>query len=283
MSIRVLSQAPAELTRDRLRRLGEGIGKVVYASEHWVVKRQRSSSEVLALIALWKLLRRVERLLPGSLGKRSLENPGRQIHFLRMIVQAFMLIVPRSVWFATHIGEMWKVHRAHDERGHELAETRLAGEALVAERIAFPPVRVRVGGWPGWVLASEATERVEATLHARLIDLARAGRFDDVEAWLDRFLSLRPEGWRRGVFSLDSHLKNFGVIGDRIVLIDPGGLTGSWEEVERRLCYEEVVREPHIQLGLGPVLGARPDLAQRFNARWKALVNREAVRRHWPA
>ncbi len=280
---RTLPHAPAELTLGRLTRLGEGVGKVVYASENWVVKRDRSPSEILALIALWKFLRKIERLLPGRLGERLLEKPSRQIHALRMLVQGFMGVVPRSVWFATHIGEMWRVHRSRDERGEILARSRLAGESLTPERVQFPPARVNVGGWPGWLTVSEATERVDATLHERLMELARAGRFEELEEWLDRFLELRPEGWRRGVFSVDAHLKNFGVHRNRIVLIDAGGLTDDWVEIESRLTFEEVVNEPHIQLGLGAVLGARPDIADRFNKRWKAVVNRSEVRRHWPA
>ena len=55
---RAIAHAPEELTRDRLKRLGEGIGKVVYASEHWVVRRERSPREVVALIILWKVLRK---------------------------------------------------------------------------------------------------------------------------------------------------------------------------------------------------------------------------------
>ncbi len=280
---RFLSHAPGELTHGRLVRLGEGVGKVVYASQNWVVKRDRSPSEILALIALWKSIRKIEHLLPGRLGERLLEKPSRQIRLLRVLVQGFTLVVPRGVWFASHIGEMWRVHRSRDERGEILARSRLAGEFLTPERIQFPPVRVKVGGWPGWLTVSEATERVEATLHQRLLDLARARRFEELESWLDRFLELRPEGWRRGVFSIDSHLKNFGVHENRIVLIDAGGLTDDWAEIESRLTFEEVVKEPHIQLGLGAALGARPDIADRFNKRWKALVNRSEVRRHWPA
>ena len=37
--LQLLLHAPADLTSGRVRRLGEGINKVVYASEHWVVKR----------------------------------------------------------------------------------------------------------------------------------------------------------------------------------------------------------------------------------------------------
>ena len=55
---RVLLHAPPELTAGRLKRLGEGIGKVVYASEHWVIKRPRTPSEIVALILLWKILPR---------------------------------------------------------------------------------------------------------------------------------------------------------------------------------------------------------------------------------
>ncbi len=278
---RVLPDAPPELTQGRLRRLGEGIGSVVYASEHWVVRRERSVNEVLALIILWKVLRGIARFLPA--GERLLKRPSKRIRLLRVLTQALLLVVPRSLWFMSHIGEMWKMYRRRDVRGESLARRYLTGTSLVPERVTFPPARVKVGGWPGWLTVSEATERVEATLHHRLDELAHAGRFEQVEEWLDRFLELRQAGWQRGLYSMDAHLKNFGVSGDRVVLIDTGGLTDRWEEIESHLCFEEVVAQPHIQLGLGAVLAQRPDLAERFNIRWKAIVNRDAVRRHWPA
>ncbi len=81
---------------------------------------------------------------------------------------------------------------------------------------------------------------------------------------------------------MDPHLKNFGVIGDRVVLIDAGGLTDQWADVESHLCFEDVAAEPHIQLGLGGVLGACPDIAERFNSRWRSIVNAESVKLHWP-
>jgi len=42
------------------------------------------------------------------------------------------------------------------------------------------------------------------------------------------------------------------------------------------------VAQPHIQLGLGQLLGGRSDIAERFDARWKATVNTDVVRGHWP-
>ncbi len=279
---RVLSHAPAELTRDRLERLGEGIGKVVYASEHWVVKRQRSPSEVIALIVIWKLFRSLAHHLPVRVGHRLLERPSKRLRLLRIFVQAVVLILPRSLWLTTHIGEVLFLYRSRDRRGERLAKTHLAGTGLVPERVTFPPTRVRVGGWPGWLTVCEAVERVEATLHQRLAELARAGRCDDIELWLNRFLELRQAGWQRGLFSVDAHLKNFGVTGDRIVLLDPGGLTDSWTEIESRLTFEEVVSEPHIQLGLGGILGGCPAVATRFNDRWRDIVNAGTVLHHWP-
>ncbi len=268
---RILLRPPEELCDQKLRRIGEGIGKVVYASDHWVVKRERSNREVIALIVLWKMLRPVRRLLPSRL-----------LRFLRVLVQSVMVIVPKSVWFESHVGELWRNYRRADIRGEYLAQAHLSGSGLVPEQISFPPARVRVGGWPGWLIASEASERVEATLHERLAQLSRQQRFEEVELWLDRFLALRQAGWQRGVFSVDAHLKNYGVTGERVVLLDPGGLTNRWSDIEKRLTFEDVVGEPHIQLGLGPALGARPDIAERFNARWKAIVNRAGVRAHWP-
>jgi hypothetical protein len=278
----VLAHIPDELTAGRLIRLGEGIGKVVYASEHWVVKRKRSPSQIVALILLWKVLRKFAHLLPAHLGEKLLRRPSRLIRFLRVLTQSVMVIVPKSIWLTTHIAGVWKAYRLRDLRGEKLAQAHLAGTTLIPKRVIFPPARVDIGGWPGWLTVHEATERVDATLQQRLAELARAGEFEDLENWLDRFLDLRQSGWQRGLFSLDAHLQNFGVCGERIVLLDSGGLTADWSEVESRLSHEEVVSEPHVQLGLGPVLASRPDIAERFNSRWKAVVNRARVRDHWP-
>jgi hypothetical protein len=278
----LLPHAPVELTRGRLRRLGEGIGKVVYASDHWVVKRERSPSEILALIAIWRAVRRFEHLLPGRFAKRLLEKPSRQLRFLRVLVHAFMLIVPKGAWYSNHLGSIWRTYHKRSKSGEKLSRRYLAGTPLVPASVTFPPTWVNVGGWPGWLCVCEATERVETTLHQRLVDLAGQSRFEELETWLDRFLELRKSGWELGLFSTDAHLKNFGVTGDRIVLLDSGGLTDKWRDIEDRLSFEEVVTEPHIQLGLGAVLGARPDIAHRFNTKWKELVSRSGVRSHWP-
>ncbi len=277
----VLARAPEDLTRGRLVRLGEGINKVVYASDHWVVKRERHPSEIIALICVWKVLRRLDRYLPGGLGRRLLEKPGKQIRLLRLIFQSVVLLIPRSVWLATHIGSLWMWHSSREVEGQKLADTYLAETQLMPERVAFPPTRVKVGGWPGWLVVSEATERVESTLRDRINDLARALRFDEIELWLDRFLELRRSGWQRGVFSLDPHLKNYGVMGDHVVLLDAGGLADNWQDIEKQLGFQAESASPHELLGLEMTLRDRPDIAQRFDARWRATVNPEAVRNHW--
>lgn len=279
---RILPRAPQELTGQTLGRLGEGIGKVVYASQHWVVKRERTPLEILALIMVWKLLRSLERHLPGDFARRMLQHPSRQIRFLRLIAHAIVLVLPRGLWFTSHAGEMWRLYRRRDRRGEGLARQHLAGTKLMPEVVTFPPEKVRVGGWPGWLMVSEATERVEATLYQRLSELASAGRYDEMERWLARLLDTRRMGWQHGVFSIDSHLKNYGVSGDRIVLLDAGGLTNCWHEIESRLNYEDEVEQPHLQLGLGFVLHDRPDVAGRLNRRWKSVVNRDEVARNWP-
>jgi hypothetical protein len=280
---RVLPHAPPELTQGRLRRIGEGIGKVVYASDHWVIKRERTASEIVALIAIWKVVRRTERVLPGRLGQRLLQAPSRQLRLLRVLTQGVLRFVPRGFWYMTHLHEVWKTHITRDAQGEELAREHLLGTQLVPERIAFPPVQVRVGGWPGHLTVDEATERVEATLLDRIESLARAGDWERVEWWLGRLLETRQTAWRLGLFSVDAHLKNFGVTEDRVVLIDPGGLTNRWEDVQERLLFEETVAAPHVRLGLGRILAARPDIAKRFNAKWKETVCVEGVLRHWPA
>jgi hypothetical protein len=277
-----LPHAPAELTRGRLRRIGEGIGKVVYASDHWVVKRERSPSEILALIALWKVVRKTERIVPGRFGERLLARPSRQIRLLRVLMQGVLAVVPQGLWYMTHIREAWHVYSAREGRGEELEREILHGTSLVPERICFPPVRVSVVGWPGYLTIDHATERVEATLLERLAVLASQGEWERVEWWLERFLTVRQTAWKRGIFSVDAHLKNFGVTGDRVVLIDSGGLTNRWCDVKARLDFEERVESPHVRLGLGPILAPRPDIAERFNARWRETVSVKGVLRVWP-
>lgn len=278
----MLPDAPEELLCSRLDRLGEGLGKVVYASQHWVVKRERSASAIIALILIWKVLRKVAHILPRRLGDRMLRRPSRMIRLARVLIQPFVLAVPKSIWLMTHAGELWRVHRTRDRRGARLARTRLAGTSLVPERVEFPPTRVRVHGWPGWLVVSEATERAEQTLYQRIAALARLERWDQIEEWLERLLGLRQAGWRRGLFSVDTHLKNFGVIGDRVVLLDAGGLTMKWSEIEQRLNSQRAAEDPHVQLGLQRILAPRPDIAERFNSRWKEVVNQSEVLRNWP-
>lgn len=279
---RAIPQAPEELTRDRLKRLGEGIGKVVYASEHWVVRRARSPREVVALIILWKILRQRAHSLPFGWGRILISKPSKALRFLRTVIEAVIAVVPKSVWYTKHIAQVLKTYRFRDRRGEKLARAHLADTGLMPETITFPPATVLVAGWPGWLVVDEATERVEETLDCRLASLGDAGDFETLELWLNRFLDTRQNGWQLGIFSVDAHLKNFGVIGDRVVLLDTGGLTNRWGDISAKLSQDEQVEEPHVQLGLDRVLAASPELAQRFNERWRSLVNRDSVIGHWP-
>lgn len=279
--LRLLPHAPAELTQGRLKRLGEGIGKVVYSSEHWVVKRERTPSEVVALIGIWRLLRFLEWLLPFGLGRELLEKPSRQLRFLRVMAQASMAVLPRAVWFTTHIRQVWRQYHFQSARGERLAREHLHGTSLVPEEVAFPSVRVEVGGWPGFLTVSKATERVEAILYDRLVDLAAAERFDEFEHWLEQLLLTRQAGWRLGLFSLDAHLKNYGIVQGRVVLIDPGGLTNQLADIEEKLARDRGAADPHVRLGLEALLDGHPDIAARFNALWRETVNPDVLRELW--
>jgi hypothetical protein len=282
---RLLPHAPAELTGARLHRLGEGVGKVVYASPHWVVKRERSPSAIIALILLYKFLRGCEGLLlPQRLSQRWREHPSRLIQALRLAVQSVVRVIPLPLWYATHTGAVLRTYLHRDAQGEDIAAALFRDSNLLPRRIAFPPVRVAVAGWPGWLTVTEATERVETTLYAHLAELAREGRWDEFEAWLERLMEFRQSGWSHGAFSLDAHLKNFGIISGRIVLIDWGGLTSRWQEIERRLGHEAAARlGPHERLGMHRMLARRPDIAARFDMRWRSSVNLETIRRLWPA
>lgn len=279
---RVLPDIPEELIAERLRRLGEGIGKVVYASRNWVVYRERSPLEMVALILLWRVLRKLEALLPGSWGKRLRDRPSRQVRFLRVLTHGAILLFPKALWYSSHIRDMLRLYHRRSVRGEKLAQAHLGGSHLAPARITFPPTRVSIGGWPGWLVVSEAAERVECTLFHKMVQLASDDLFEELEDWLDRFLRTRRNGWSLGLFSMDAHLKNFGVIGGRIVLLDSGGLTNRWSDVEQILGKEEAVAQPHVRLGLGGVLAGHPEIACRFDQRWKATVNRDVVRSCWP-
>ncbi len=274
----ILAHAPAELTEATLRRLGEGIGKVVYASPHWVVKRERSEHSIVALIVIWRQMRHMPRWLRGMVPQR----PSVRLRMARMAVEMGLRLLPKPVWYWSHAGEVWRTYRFRDRRGERLAGKVLTGTDDLPLSVTFPPVKVRVGGWPGWLTVSEATERVEATLFARLKELARDGRWDDVECWLNRLIDLRLRIWGRGVFSVDAHLKNYGVAGDRVVLLDVGGLTDHWDEVEEHLDGIDETRAPHRRLGLGEVLAGAPDVAARFDERWRDAVHVDTVWEVWP-
>lgn len=280
--LQAMEEAPEELTRGRLKRIGEGVGKVVYASENWVVKRERGASEIIALILIWRLMKRLEKMLPQRFTSRWTSHPSAALRALRMAMQAFVSIVPKAVWFSTHWGRVWQKFVHRDVRGEYLAVKHLAGTSLVPETVTFPPTLVKVSGWPGWLVVTEATERVEETLYERLRKLAAQGQWNEVERWLERLLELRRAGWRRGVFSVDAHLKNFGVIQNRVVLLDPGGLTDRWEDVERHIASLAKNGPAWRQFGLEEILAGAPELAERFEARWRALTAPQSMRDLWP-
>ncbi len=281
--LQALDAAPEELTRARLKRIGEGVGKVVYASEHWVVKRERGASEIIALILIWRMMKRLERWLPRSMTAKWFSHPSAPLRVLRMALQAAVAVVPRGVWFSTHWGRVWQKFVHRDVRGEYLAVKHLSGTSLVPETVTFPPTLVKVAGWPGWLVVTEATERVEETLYDRLKKLAAQGDWGEVERWLERLLELRRAGWRRGVFSVDAHLKNFGVIQSRVVLIDSGGLTDRWEDVERHLASVARNGPAGRQFGLEEILAGAPELSERFEAHWRELTAPQSLRDLWPA
>jgi len=62
-----------------------------------------------------------------------------------------------------------------------------------------------------------------------------------------------------------------------VVLLDAGGLTDNRREIEKRLGTEDEYESPHVRLGLEMTLRDRPDIAQRFDERWRAAVNTRSV------
>ena len=70
----------------------------------------------------------------------------------------------------------------------------------------------------------------------------------------------------------------------RVVLLDTGGLTNRWSDIEERLGLEDEFLSPHAGLGLEMTLRDRPDIAECVSTRAGGrLVNPAAVRRIWPA
>jgi hypothetical protein len=228
-------------------------------------------------------VRKLERLLPRRLRHRLLAGPSVTLRLLRVLMQAVLRVVPQSLWYMRHLRELWATHIARDKHGEQLAREHLLGTDLVPEQISFPPVRVNVGGWLGYLTVDHATERVEATLLDQIASLAQDGEWAQVEVWLARLLETRRTAWSLGIFSVDAHLKNYGITENRVVLIDPGGLTTQWSDVHERLEFEQGMAAPHVRLGLGRVLAPRPDIADRFDADWKRTVSVEGVLKHWPS
>jgi len=107
-----------------------------------------------------------------------------------------------------------EAYRLRDLRGTKLAHCAPGRNQLIPERVIFHG-RVKVGGWPGWLTVQEATERVDATLQQRWLNWPARENFEHLETWLDAF-SIFVNRMAAGTFSLDAHLQNFGVCGDRI-------------------------------------------------------------------
>ena len=143
MQVRVLHAPPEELIATPLRRLGEGVGKVVYASPHWVVKRERSPSEVVAIVVLWNILRKVKRLFPKHIADKMFTGPSKQIRFFRVLVQAGMLVIPKSIWFTRRIEHAWKLYHKRNVRGERLAEEHLTGTVVRTRAGGFDSPRIR--------------------------------------------------------------------------------------------------------------------------------------------
>ncbi len=188
--LRALDRAPEELTAGRLKRIGEGVGKVVYATQHWVVKRDRGASEIIALILIWRMLKRLERFLPRRLAARWASHPSTALRVLRMAVQTVVSLVPKTFWFSTHWGRIWQKFVHRDVRGEYLAVKHLSGTSLVPETVTFPHAGA---GWRlAWMAGGDRGHRARGgNLYDRLRKLAAESRWNEVERWLERLLELR--------------------------------------------------------------------------------------------
>jgi hypothetical protein len=275
---RVLSHAPEELTGGKLRRLGEGIGTVVYASDHWVVRRERSAADILALIVIWKALRGVARLLPGRLGARFLERPSRWIRLLRVTVRPLVVGFPHPVADDARRADV-ALYLSRDARGGVWPNS-----AWPARRCCPSASRFRPCAWGRRLARMADGERGHRTGGGDTGPaLAPPGDENRLRNWSAGSSAcwIAPGGLApRPVFDRRAP-QELGVVGDRVVLLDSGGLTDRWAEIETRLAPSDSAA-PHVMLGLETVLRARPDIAARFDERWNQVVSREGVLRHWP-
>ena len=279
----VVSHIPEELTLGTLRRLGEGIGKVVYASEHWVVSRERTPLEMVALIVLWKALRKLERLLPGAWGKTLRDRPSRQIRFLRVLVQGAIVVVPRALWFSSHIRDVLRLYHRRSVRGRETGANSFGRIRTDSGAHRVPP-----GARSHWRLA-----RMADGLRGQRTGGFDAPSEDDAAGGGGSFRGAgsvartpardAPGGMAAGtVFAgrtsekLRHHWRAHCPFGHGRA-DEPLG--GSGKAVGGGRVQPT---EPHVRLGLGELLEEHAEIARRFDQRWKDTINTEVVRECWP-
>jgi hypothetical protein len=111
---------------------------------------------------------------------------------------------------------------------------------------------------------------------------ARLGRLDDLERWLDRFMTFQTELWCHGVFfGASNPFENHGVLEERLTIIDYSGLTDDPREIRRTVA---TVRARWTEQARGlRTLPMRPESAARFAQRLDEMLRPAIVRGYWPA
>ena len=124
-----------------------------------------------------------------------------------------------------------RVYRARDRRGEKLARKHLAGEP-----VWFPNASHfrRRRSWPGAARVAVRPRGHRARgRYPRPRSRTSQKRGISTKSSAQPIPPYPPERWQLGSFSGGCALKNFGVIGKRIVLLDTGGPTNRWRIFRR--------------------------------------------------
>ena len=284
----------AEFTGAPLERVGSGFESIVYGSTCWVVKVPRDerglAASLLATVVVGRALRPL-RTCGGAPGNR--EPAGAAMAFCRdrrgptpvargaRGLPAILIMVPERSWRGSGIERRARWLRARAEECQRLAMRCLDGTPLVPRRVELPPTRIRTARWGRRRTVTTAYQRVDRTLWDEALRCGRLGRVDELDRWLDRFLSFQIMLWRRGVlFAASNPYENHGVLGDRLVLLDHGGLIEDPRTIRLSL---DTVRTRWLEQTRDLYTTARSTAScEPFGQRLSDLLQPSAVRMHWP-
>ncbi|MBZ0165314.1 MAG: rhomboid family intramembrane serine protease, partial [Candidatus Omnitrophica bacterium] len=288
----------AEITAQPLVRIGQGWQKVVYASDNWVVQQEWSIAAAATIVKRSRLLNKYIRRFVPNTTLASLRNPNtftvkqfavkiaKIIVFRAMFFTLWSLfkMMPRFVLQRTHSGRAILAHRDEARQAEDiLKNSALANSDYIPRRYSIKPTKVRLAGHLFSVTTTQVVERADNTLHDHLAMLVAEGRVEEAKEWLDRFLRMQVMLWEMGLFEYTFQPGNYGVIGQRLVLLDHGEMTNRHDEINVKLArwHDEayVWTVSSFERAFGP---EHQDIVQEYFERMTRLINKEAIEQHWP-